>query len=99
RYLWDLFGLPSLNLPAGEASLSLAAKVFRTGLLDRSDAADIGVPVVPLRRLHAEPAARVLAEAGAHLRLGARVRRVAPQAAGTFAVDQGDETIQADGVI
>jgi squalene-associated FAD-dependent desaturase len=99
RYLWDLFGLPSLNLPARDASLALAAKVFRTGLLDRSDAADIGVPLVPLRELHAEPAARALAEAGADVRLAAHVRRVGPRADGGFSVELEDEAIQADAVI
>ena len=32
-------------------------KVFRTGLLDAADAADIGIPAAPLQRLHADPAA------------------------------------------
>ena len=31
--LWDLICSPTLNLPADEASLALAAKVFQTGLL------------------------------------------------------------------
>ncbi|MGH9046970.1 MAG: FAD-dependent oxidoreductase, partial [Acidimicrobiales bacterium] len=40
--LWNLIALPTLNVRADEASLSLAAMVFRTGLLDRTDAGDIG---------------------------------------------------------
>ena len=36
--LWDLIALPTLNLPAADASLALAAMVFRTGLLDAADA-------------------------------------------------------------
>ena len=32
--LWNLIVLPTLNLPAAEASLALAAKVFQTGLLE-----------------------------------------------------------------
>ena len=32
--LWNLIALPTLNLPADEASLAGAVKVFRTGLLD-----------------------------------------------------------------
>ena len=59
-HLWDLIGRPTLNLPADEASLALAAKVFRTGLLDRADAADIGWPIVPLGELHGDAAARAL---------------------------------------
>ena len=30
RLLWDLIALPTLNLPAAEASLELAAFVFRS---------------------------------------------------------------------
>src|SRR4029453_13366142 len=61
--LWDLITLPTLNLPAAGASLALAAKVFRTGLLDARDAADLGWARVPLARLHGEPAAMALADA------------------------------------
>jgi squalene-associated FAD-dependent desaturase len=74
--LWDLICLPTINLHADDASLSLAAKVFRTGLLDANDAADVGVPAVPLAQLHAEPAAAALEQAGARILTGARVRRV-----------------------
>jgi squalene-associated FAD-dependent desaturase len=74
--LWDLIALPTLNLHADQASLALAAKVFRTGLLDANDAADVGLPAVPLARLHAEPAADALRERGARLVLGTRVVRV-----------------------
>ena len=54
--LWNLIALPTLNLPADEASLAAAVKVFRTGLLDSADAADIGIPAAPFQQLHAEPA-------------------------------------------
>ncbi len=40
--LWDLIALPTLNLPAAQASLALGAFVFKTGLLERDDAGDIG---------------------------------------------------------
>ncbi|MDJ0868559.1 MAG: FAD-dependent oxidoreductase, partial [Myxococcota bacterium] len=70
---WDLLVRPTLNLPAAEASLALAAKVFQTGLLERADAADIGWSREPLGRVHAEPAAAALAAAGAEVRLRARV--------------------------
>jgi squalene-associated FAD-dependent desaturase len=71
--LWNLIALPTLNLPAGEASLAAAVKVFRTGLLDAADAADIGVPLAPFQRLHAEPAAAALEAAGGTIELGAEV--------------------------
>jgi squalene-associated FAD-dependent desaturase len=99
RYLWDLFGLPSLNLPATEAALSLAAKVFRTGLLERNDAADIGVPSVPLLQLHGDPAARVLETAGADVRLGAKARAVLADAGGVTGVVLDGDTVEADAVI
>ena len=91
RYLWDLFGLPSLNLPAREASLALAAKVFRTGLLERADAADVGVPAVPLSELHAHPAERLLRSLGARVITGARVRaiRMAEGAVAGVTLDDG----------
>jgi squalene-associated FAD-dependent desaturase len=81
--LWDLITLPTLNLPARDASLALAAKVFRTGLLDAADAGDVGYAVAPLSAVHVDPAARALAMAGADVRTKAPVRAVerSPQAA------------------
>jgi hydroxysqualene dehydroxylase len=74
--LWDLIALPTLNLPAAQASLAAAAKVFRTGLLDSSDGCDIGVPAVPFERLHARPAAAALEQAGGTVQMSAPVRSV-----------------------
>jgi squalene-associated FAD-dependent desaturase len=64
---WDLLVRATLNLPAREASLALAAKVFQTGLLERSDAADVGWARVPLDEVHAAPAAAALAARGARV--------------------------------
>jgi squalene-associated FAD-dependent desaturase len=75
-HLWNLIALPTLNLDADDASLALAAKVFRTGLLDSADAADVGVPTVPLQQLHAEPAARALEARGARIQTGAKIDRL-----------------------
>ena len=72
--LWNLIALPTLNLPAAEASLAAAVKVFRTGLLDSAGASDIGIPAVPFQRLHADPAAATLEQAGGRLLLGTPVR-------------------------
>jgi squalene-associated FAD-dependent desaturase len=74
--LWNLITLPTLNLPASEGSLALATMVFQTGLLDSADACDVGVPTVPLQRLHGEAATRALESAGARVALGAQVRAV-----------------------
>ncbi|MBS1107525.1 MAG: phytoene dehydrogenase, partial [Deltaproteobacteria bacterium] len=53
---WDLLVRPTLNLPARDASLALAAKVFQTGFLEETDAADVGWATLPLRAVHADPA-------------------------------------------
>ena len=100
RYLWDLFGLPALNLPASEASLALAAKVFQTGLLERNDGADIGVPTVPLIDLHGRPARTALEGAGADIRLGVKVQRVLAPPDETLGVaEEGGGGARADAVI
>jgi uncharacterized protein with NAD-binding domain and iron-sulfur cluster len=74
--LWDLIALPTLNLPAAEASLALGAFVLRTGLLEHNDAGDIGFHIRPLGETLGKPAERALAEAGVEVRLGARVEAV-----------------------
>ncbi|HEX4082820.1 MAG TPA: FAD-dependent oxidoreductase [Acidimicrobiales bacterium] len=75
--LWDLITLPTVNVPASDASLALAAKVFRTGLLDHADGADVGWSTVPLGELHGANAARALAAAGVDVRVGTTVDRLA----------------------
>jgi squalene-associated FAD-dependent desaturase len=72
--LWNLIALPTLNLPADEASLAAAVKVFRTGLLDASDAADIGIPAAAFQRLHADPAQAAIETRGGRVRLSSLVR-------------------------
>lgn len=74
RRLWGLVGLPALNLEPGEASLAMAAMVFRTAMFGAADAADLGLPVAPLRDLHDVPARFALEGLGVRLRLGTRVR-------------------------
>ena len=68
--LWNLIALPTINVPATEASLALAVKVFRTGLLDRADAGDVGWATVPLGELHGDHAARALDKAGVEVVTG-----------------------------
>jgi squalene-associated FAD-dependent desaturase len=70
--LWDLIALPTLNLPAAQASLALGAFVFRKGLLERADAGDIGFHRGPLSEIVGEPAERALRAAGVQVRLGWR---------------------------
>jgi squalene-associated FAD-dependent desaturase len=97
--LWNLIALPTLNLPAEEASLALAVKVFRTGLLSKRDAADVGYARVPLSQLHGEPAGRALQSAGAAVRLRATVRGIRPAVGGAFEVAAEDGSVDADAVI
>ena len=60
RALWELFIVAALNIGVDEAVLGSAAMVCRTALLGRHDAADIGVPGVPLGELHGAAAAPLI---------------------------------------
>jgi squalene-associated FAD-dependent desaturase len=92
--LWNLITLPTLNLPASEGSLRLATMVFRTGLLDAADACDIGVPAVPLQRLHGDAAEPVLERSGVRVVLSTPIRGIQH---GQVILDDGAQT--ADAVI
>jgi squalene-associated FAD-dependent desaturase len=80
--LWDLIALPTLNLPAADASLALAAFVFHTGLLSAADAADIGFHVGTLGEIVGAPAQRALSDAGVEVRLGWAAERLERTASG-----------------
>ena len=80
RNLWDLFAVSSLNIHGDDASLALAAVVVKTGLIGKNDAADIGVPALPLGDLHGEAAARVLEKLGAQIHLNTKVAAIHPSA-------------------
>jgi squalene-associated FAD-dependent desaturase len=96
--LWNLIVLPTVNLPAAEASLLLAAKVFQTGLLESADAGDIGYAAVPLQQLHGDAGERALERAGATVRVRTRVDRVAPSRAGMSVTFDGDG-LEADAAV
>ena len=78
RALWDLFSVSSLNIAGDDASLALAATVVKTGLLGKNNAADIGVPALPLGELHGDAAATLLAKLGAQVVLGTKVAAIEP---------------------
>jgi hydroxysqualene dehydroxylase len=80
--LWDLIALPTLNLPAREASLALGAFVFRTGLLASADAGDIGFHTRPLSEIVGDPAERELRRVGVEVKLGWRAEGVRAAADG-----------------
>jgi squalene-associated FAD-dependent desaturase len=96
--LWNLIALPTLNLPAEEASLALAAFVFQTGLLRDSAAGDVGYARLPLSQVHGEPSERALREAGVAVRLGWRAEAV-EKGTGSFAVSGAQETLECDAVV
>ncbi|MCW3034485.1 MAG: FAD-dependent oxidoreductase [Solirubrobacterales bacterium] len=74
--LWDLIALPTMNVPAADASLALAAFVFRTGLLSGAASGDIGFHVATLQEILGDPARRALEQEGVELRLGWRAERL-----------------------
>jgi squalene-associated FAD-dependent desaturase len=76
RALWDLFSVSALNIAGDDASLALAATVVKTGLLGHNNAADIGVPALPLGELHGDAAATLLAKLGAQVALGTKVSAI-----------------------
>jgi uncharacterized protein with NAD-binding domain and iron-sulfur cluster len=76
RALWDLFTVSALNIAGDDASLALAATVVKTGLLGKNNAADIGVPALPLGELHGDAAAALLARLGARVALSTKVAAI-----------------------
>jgi squalene-associated FAD-dependent desaturase len=97
--LWDLIALPTLNLPAREASLGLAVKVFRTGLLDRSDAADVGYATAPLSAVHGDGGRRALERALVRVLIRAPVRRISIGSSWPLSVDLDAGRLDADAVV
>jgi squalene-associated FAD-dependent desaturase len=71
RMFWDLLSVAALGLPSGEADLGLAAAAIKTVLGGRHNA-DIGIPLLPLSRLHASPAIPLLSRLGARVLLGVK---------------------------
>jgi squalene-associated FAD-dependent desaturase len=96
--LWDLIALPTLNLPAAEASLALGAFVFQEGLLGDAAAGDVGLHRAPLQQIVGDPAARALAHAGVAVHLRWPAQRVTT-VGGRFAVVGSDSWLPADAVV
>jgi len=109
RALWDLFTVSALNVAGDDANLALAATVVKTALLSGRDAADIGIPAIPLGDLHGQAAASLLGRLRARVRLSAKAAAVEALPSGGFLVrlasrgaagGNGDgEVIRADGVV
>ncbi len=96
--VWDLITVPTVNLPASETSLAVAAQVFKTGLLSDRAACDIGWSAVPLGRLHGQRAFAELRRRGVALRTSVRVRSLAKQGS-TWEVATDSEIFESDAVI
>ncbi|MGH3234564.1 MAG: hydroxysqualene dehydroxylase, partial [Streptosporangiaceae bacterium] len=97
RALWDLFSVSALNIAGDDASLALAATVVKTGLLGKNNAADIGVPALPLGELHGDAAATLLAKLGAQVTLGAKVSAIEAGAIEAGAIEAGAIEAEQDG--
>jgi hydroxysqualene dehydroxylase len=97
--LWNLIALPTINVSANEASLKLAVKVFRVGLLDEADAGDIGWSSVPLAELHGANAAAALEAAGVEAVLGTPVTSIEPISGGTFGLRTDGRQINVDALV
>ena len=99
RALWDLFSVSALNIAGDDASLALAAVVIKTGLLGKNNAADIGVPALPLGELHGDAGATLLGKLGARVSLGAKVAAIEPVDGGGFTVKLADDELAVDAVV
>ncbi|MFI8766420.1 hydroxysqualene dehydroxylase HpnE [Streptomyces sp. NPDC053792] len=97
--LWDLVGIPTLNAPAPQASMGLAAMVFKTGLLSEPGAADIGWAHVPLGELHDTRPTKELDALGVRTLLRTKAERISRTDDGRWAVDVPGERIEADTVV
>ncbi|MEU0526276.1 hydroxysqualene dehydroxylase HpnE [Streptomyces niveus] len=97
--LWNLVCVATLNVRADQASMGLAAMVFKTGLLSERGAADIGWARVPLGELHDTLSRKALDSAGVRIELRTRVTAVTRTGDGRWSVDVPGERIEADTVI
>ncbi|GAB1326358.1 hydroxysqualene dehydroxylase HpnE [Streptomyces sennicomposti] len=97
--LWDLVGVATLNARAADASLGLAAMVFKTGLLSDPGAADIGWARVPLGELHDRLARKALDSAGVRTEVRTRVTSLSLNENGGWSVQVPGETLDADAVV
>lgn len=73
---WDVISVPALNAETKLADLGLARGLLTSAGLTARDHPDIGVPAIPLGKLHGGPAAALLARLGADVRLSKRVSKI-----------------------
>ena len=95
--LWGVLSIATLNIDPDDASLALAAKVFRTGVLDHAAAGDVGYAAAPLGDLHSDAASAALRAAGVDVRLAHHVQHVESGTAPSVTVRHRDELIELPG--
>lgn len=96
--LWGLIAVGALNINIDEASLALAARVFRTGLLERVRSGDLGIPAVPLGEIHDTATRRHLADVGVKVHDRERAVRI-DRSEDSFLVRTADQDVPADAVV
>ena len=98
--LWSVISTATLNIDPDAASLALAAKVFRTGLLEDSTGADLGYAAVPLGEIHDTRARAALAKQGVDVRDATKVLSVdAERNVALRTRDEGELTLRPDAIV
>ncbi len=97
--VWDLITVPTVNLPAAEASLAMAAKVFKTGVLGGRASVDMGWARVPLGHLHGERASTALRLSGVQIVTGVRISQIRAAGRSGWELATPDGPLRADQVI
>ncbi|MGA7834560.1 MAG: hydroxysqualene dehydroxylase HpnE [Acidimicrobiales bacterium] len=97
--LWNLIIQPTVNVRADDASLAIAAQVFRIGFLERADGADIGWSMVPLSTLHGLNAERSLRASGVNVLKNTSASAIARTPSGGFRVSTPERDLVFDALI
>ena len=98
--LWSVISVATLNIDPEDASLALAAKVFRTGLLEDNSGADVGYAAVPLGEIHDRRARAVLAAQGVDVRDATKVLSIETDRTVRLRTREQDEaTLRPDAIV
>ncbi len=98
--LWEPLVVAALNQGIDDAAASAFAGVLVRLLADGSRGTSMGLPVVPLDALYAEPARRYIESHGGTVRCGAKARlERSGTPAGRLVVSVGPEEFDADSVV
>ncbi len=98
--LWSVISTATLNIDPDAASLALAAKVFRTGLLEDSTGSDLGYAAVPLGEIHDTRARAALKDQGVDVRDSTKVLSLdADRTVRLRTRDDGELTLRPDAVV